>query len=121
MASKYQLFNQLRPEEFNPLKSFRRGDGNDNGGSDITDAINVLEDTFFGPDPVTGPRIKCLEAMNVNDDADVDITDVINMLEALFLGKVDSIVAPGLNICTTDAVDSPNHLGCDSYTHCEGS
>ena len=55
----------------------------------------MLEDIFFGPDPATGPRIACLEAMNVNDDADVDITDAINMLEALFLGKDESIVAPG--------------------------
>ena len=99
--------------------SFRRGDGNDDG--DITDAVNVLEDLFFGPDPETDQsRIRCLEAMNVNDDADVDITDAINLLEALFLGKADRIVTPGLNICTTDARDSETYLGCWSYTHCEG-
>ncbi len=66
--------------EFCPT-SFRRGDCNDDGDVNISDAVCALNWLFLGaPDP------GCIAATNTNGDAAVDISDATFLLNHLFLG-----------------------------------
>jgi len=75
---------------------FRRGDCNDDGAVDITDAVNALESLFLGTfEP------GCDDACDSNDDGALDIADVIATLGALFLGNW-VIPLPGMTDCGVD-------------------
>lgn len=60
---------------------FRRGDANDDGKQDISDAIFVLTHLFLG-----GPRWNCEEGSDINGDGGTDLSDAVYLLGHLFLG-----------------------------------
>ncbi|MEM7235206.1 MAG: dockerin type I domain-containing protein, partial [Planctomycetota bacterium] len=62
-------------------RPFIRGDAEENGAVNISDAITVLQFLFLGGDDPT-----CLDAADIDDDGQVNITDAIRLLNFLFLG-----------------------------------
>ncbi len=94
-----------------PPPRFRRGDANDDGEVDVSDARFVIGFLFLG-----GPPPGCLEAADYNDDGEVDIADPIGTLMWLFLGGSES-ADPGPLDCGPDPAGSPP-LSCDTYTSC---
>jgi hypothetical protein len=96
---------------------FHRADPNDDGATNITDGIYILNFLFLG-----GPPPTCRESADVNNDKSVNITDGIYVLNYLFLGgpAPTSPEAPGKGPCGPDSDDpgSPGDLGCASYTKC---
>jgi hypothetical protein len=95
---------------------FHRGDVEDNGVLNVSDAIALFGYLFLGTDSP-----KCKEAADTNNDGTVDISDGINLLSYVFLGTT-SLAPPGppsLPCGTdTDAKGSAGDLGCDSYSSC---
>lgn len=68
-----------------PLTStFIRGDSNNDGIVDLTDAIFILNYLFQG-----GDAPSCQDAADVNDDGILDISDAVAVLQYLFLGGND--------------------------------
>jgi hypothetical protein len=63
--------------------AFRRGDCNDDGTVDISDAQFALNWLFLG-----GPTPGCIAAANTNGDGEADISDPVYLLSFLFLGGV---------------------------------
>ncbi len=88
---------------------FRRGDCNNDGGIDISDAVSLLAFLF---DPLV-TTVACGDACDTNDDGAIDIADAVNALDALFLGGFIPAPSPG---CGTDP--SPDGLDCAVYTGC---
>ena len=88
--------------------TFRRGDANNDGGADISDASTLFNYLFMG-----GSAPPCDDAADANDDEGVDISDGIFLLYFLFQGG-PAPQAPGAFVCgedPTNAVDGDN-LGC---------
>ena len=77
----YLTSGKLRVKE-RPLLAFIRGDADNNGDVDITDAIVILGFLFLG-----GDRPFCMDAADVNDAGRVDISSAINVLGFLFQGS----------------------------------
>lgn len=65
--------------------TFIRGDANDDGDVDLSDAVTILGDLFLGT-PADAP---CLDALDADDTGEVEITDAIYLLDALFTGGDD--------------------------------
>jgi hypothetical protein len=86
-----------------PEGYFLRGDANQDGTADISDAVSVLGHLFLGEE--TPP---CLDAADANDDGAVDISDAIYLLGFLFLGA-DQPPAP---YPTEGADPTPDTLAC---------
>lgn len=59
---------------------FIRGDSNDDGAVEISDAIHVLQFLF------SGGEVICEDATDINDDGALDIADPIALLARLFTG-----------------------------------
>src|SRR5690606_4977331 len=74
--------------DFDDALVFLRGDCNDDGRVDISDAICILDYLFLG-----GGAPDCIAATNVNGDAGNDISDATYLLNHLFLGGL-APVAP---------------------------
>jgi hypothetical protein len=72
---------------------FVRGDANDDGKVNISDASFVLGCKFLGKECP-----QCRDAADANDDGNVDISDAIRLLSFLFLGGA--------------APPPPGHLAC---------
>ena len=88
--------------------TFRRGDANNDGGADISDASTLFNYLFMG-----GSAPPCDDAADANDDEGVDISDGIFLLYFLFQGG-PAPQAPGAFVCgedPTNAVDGDD-LGC---------
>lgn len=64
-----------------PTLAFIRGDANDDGAVDVSDAVNVLSALFI---PGTPPLV-CADAGDVNDDGAADVSDAIYLLSHLFI------------------------------------
>jgi len=82
-------------------EGFKRGDLNDDGSQDISDAVYLLSYLYTG-----GPAPKCLDASHLNGDAGVDISDVVYLLSYLYTGG-----------------PAPPYLGypgCEEFPTCEG-
>jgi hypothetical protein len=99
-------------------KEFYRGDPNNDGASNITDGIYILNFLFLG-----GAAPTCRESADPNNDRSVNITDGIYVLNYLFLGGPAPLPPgpPGKGApCgpDTDAAGSAGDLGCDVYTKC---
>ncbi len=60
---------------------FRRGDCNDDGRVDISDAVCILNWLFLG-----GPIPGCVAVANTNGDVGADISDASYLLNYLFIG-----------------------------------
>ena len=95
-----------------PETTFRRGDADNSGAANISDAVSILNFLFTAAgDPA------CAEAADVNDDGTINITDPVGLLEFLFGGGT-APADPGSATCGPDPADSPSDLGCDVYTAC---
>lgn len=92
--------------DFGGGADFIRGDANDDGTVDLTDAVSLLEFLFLGT-----RELNCRDAGNSNGDGDVDVTDGINILNKLFVGTGE-IPAP------YPGCGEANLLGCDKYENC---
>ena len=62
------------------MSVFVRGDANEDGVLDVSDAIAILTGLF-----VSGRMPACVDAGDANDDRSVDIADAIYDLSHLFL------------------------------------
>jgi hypothetical protein len=62
--------------------SFLRGNANDDGTVDISDAVGILNDLFLG---VTA-QAPCRDALDSDDSGATDITDAVYLLNFLFQG-----------------------------------
>lgn len=92
--------------------TFRRGDCNDDGGRDISDAVTMLAALFPGSG---GPAVPpCADACDANDDGATDIADPIALLEGLFSGgPVPPAPFPDCGTDpTADALDCASSASC---------
>lgn len=91
---------------------FVRGDCNDDGSSNLADAVFLLGSLFpTGPPP---PRA-CDDACDANDDGSLNLADVITFLNALF-GMPPVVLPPPLS-CGPDFV-ATDPLDCASFSTC---
>lgn len=81
--------------------TFRRGDADDSGRLNITDAIFVLNWLFLG-----SANPGCTDAADVDDNGRNNITDAIQLLQFLFLGGPPP-PAPGRDDCGIDPSADP--------------
>ena len=95
-------FDVLEPHN----TSFLRGDSNDDGSVDVSDAVAVLGYLFQG-----GNAPYCADAADANDDGSVDIGDPIVILRSLFQGSA-RIRAP---YPRAGYDRTPDELDCDIY------
>ena len=93
------------PADFN-FTSFQRGDANNDGGEDISDAVYILLYLFSTNQP------SCMDALDCNDDGAIHISDAVFLLGYLFTGKyiMTAPLYPEVGIDPT-----PDSLGCESY------
>ena len=84
--------------------AFRRGDSNQDGGSDIADAIHSLSFLFSD-----APEPPCLDSADVNDDGRVNITDPVFLLGVLFGGGGE--IPEPTNRCGSDPTG--DGIGCE--------
>lgn len=91
------------------LEDFRRGDADDNGAVNITDAEFILNYLFWG-----GEEPGCLDAADANDDGRVDMTDPIYLLDFLFRGG--PAPPPPFERCGTDP--TADTVTCNEFAHC---
>ena len=89
--------------------SFRRGDCNNSGNFDISDAIAGLGFIFLGEGPAD-----CQDACDTNDNGALGLDDMIGLLDALFAGGTPP-EAPYPD-CGSD--ETPSTLTCESYGTC---
>jgi hypothetical protein len=68
---------------------FIRGDSNQDGKVDVSDAVNTLGHLFLGAGPLS-----CADAADANDDGSLDISDPVATLDFLFLGGSSLLPAP---------------------------
>jgi len=86
-----------------------RGDTNDDGSFDISDAIYILGYVFSG-----AAEPPCLDSLDENDDGFVQIADAIYHFNALFLGG--PLPEAPWGSCGVDP--TPDSLDCESYQSC---
>ena len=92
-----------------PAESFLRGDANDSGQADISDAVFVLVALFSG-----GGLPGCLKSADSNDSGKVDVSDAVFLLSFLFTGGAP-IPAP-FGSCGFDL--TADELSCTEPTSC---
>lgn len=92
-------------------QDFRRGDCNNDGGSDIADAV-FLSDYLFGAG-ATGSAT-CLDACDGNDDGTVNVADIVVILGAIF-GDSGPLPAPNADCGEDPTVDG---LDCIVASSC---
>lgn len=90
---------------------FRRGDADDNGAVNLTDAVRLLGHLFQG-----GAAPSCPDAADMDDDAALKITDAVYLLASLFRGG-PAPPPPGVDTCGTDPTQ--DELGVCTYTNCK--
>jgi hypothetical protein len=78
---------------------FRRGDADDSGAVNLTDAIRVLNVLFLGIGTIV-----CSDAADADDSGQVNLTDAIRILNVLFLG-IGTIEPPGPDSCGPDPTE----------------
>ena len=89
-------------------RPFARGDCNDDGARDVSDAMQLLSFLFLA-----GGSIPCGDACDANDDGRLDITDPVTLLVSLFASR-DELPAP--HRCGADPTG--DELGCPSFAPC---
>jgi len=103
----------LAGSEFSPSGEggyFIRGDADQSGILEITDAIFTLDHLFLG-----GRDPYCLDAMDTDDDGQILINDPVGLLLHLFSGTF--VIPPPTGAAGQDP--SPDALSCDngSFAH----
>jgi len=88
---------------------FVRGDANDDGSIDISDAIWIASELFDGFG-LGG----CHAASDASDDGSVDISDAVTVVQRLFEGAPP--LAPPYPDCGAD--ETLDGLSCATYGHC---
>lgn len=96
------------PGDVEPV-TFRRGDVDADGATNITDAVSALQHLFQG---TAAPP--CISAADANDDGVFDISDAVAVLMYLFAGA-DDLPDP-LTSCGVDP--TPDDLGCEAFPAC---
>ncbi len=89
---------------------FLRGDCNNDGSADISDAVSNLDYQFVG-----SYQPPCVDACDYDDSNKVDVSDVIAGLSHLFLGTA-APSPPGLT-CGEDPTD--DEISCENFLLCE--
>jgi len=96
-----------------PGKAFHRGDADDNGLLQLTDAVRILTFLFLGGEAPT-----CAEAADADDNGTLQLTDAVRILGFLFLGQPPPATpGPPPEACGPDPQGSPD-VGCELYTKC---
>ena len=90
---------------------FVRGDADDNGLLNLTDAIFSLNYLFVG-----GVEPTCFDSADSDNNGSIQLTDGIFTLMFLFNGG-DAPPAPGTE-CGEDPADPADEIGCDTYDSC---
>lgn len=85
--------------------NFIRGDTNQDGSHDISDAVNSLTYLF------AGATNTCIDALDANDDGSCDISDTVFLLSYLFAGG-DDPTAPFPGCGSDPTADS---ISCDAF------
>ncbi len=96
---------------------FHRGDPNDDGFMQLSDAIYVLNFLFLG-----GPPPTCADSGDADDNGRLELTDGVFILSFLFSGG-DAPPDPGLpepDSCGVDPAEPADELGCELYSGCPG-
>lgn len=93
-----------------PQPVFRRGDSNDDGAVNLTDAIHTLLFLFTGGETPT-----CLKSADANDDGQVEIGDPIATLLFVFLGG--SAPPAPFSVCAADP--TADELTCYRHGSCQ--
>ncbi|MCZ6651973.1 MAG: amidohydrolase family protein, partial [Planctomycetota bacterium] len=92
---------------------FRRGDCNDDGTVDISDAVCILNWLFLG-----GTAPGCVAATNVDGVGQLTITDPIYLLTHLFRGG--PVPVEPFRGCGTSDLEADRELGCQTPPqHCQ--
>jgi hypothetical protein len=65
---------------------FLRGDTNDDGIVDISDAVALLQTLFLG-----ASELPCLDAADADDSGTLEITDAVHSLDWLFRGGPQAV------------------------------
>jgi hypothetical protein len=93
-----------------PASRWRRGDANDDGRVDLSDAIDELDWLFAG-----GSTLPCLDAADADGSRTVDLSDAVFLLAYIFLGATPP-PAPGPDEC--GAAQEAVVLGCERFASC---
>ncbi len=88
------------------VRLFRRGECNDDGEVDISDAVCILNWRFSGTETPG-----CVAATNVNGDEAVDLSDAVWLLNYLFVAGFAPPVAPYPD-CGSGWLVADSELGC---------
>jgi hypothetical protein len=93
---------------------FLRGDPDESGGIEITDAIRILHFLFLGQ----GDAIRCRDAADADDGGAVDLADALHLLNGLFLGgPAPPPPFPGCGVDPTeDGLDCARYEACRPAT-----
>jgi len=94
-----------------PRPPFRRGDPNESGDVDLSDAIYTLGCLFIGTECP-----KCPDAADSNDDGMLDLSDGVHTLQYLFSGG-EAPPAPGPDACGEEPDDGDQLEEC-VYSRC---
>ncbi len=89
---------------------FRRGDADDNGAVQLTDAVGILNFLFAGGEAT------CVDAADADDNGTVQLTDAVYVLTFLFAAG-PAPPAPGTVDCGSDP-DPDDGMGCEAYNSC---
>lgn len=95
-----------------PPPEFRRGDANDDGAFDISDAVFSLAAIFIPG----SPEVPCAVAADSNDDGAFDISDAVFSLAQLFVPGAPPIPLPGSIDCGSDP--TPDSQSCFTPPGC---
>src|SRR5262249_13613678 len=96
--------------------AFHRGDPNNTGTTEISDAITVFLYLFLG-----GKAPACLESADWKNDGVLDLSDGISILNFLFLGgpgPADPGPTTSPWALDPDPPVCPAGWGCESYEQC---
>jgi hypothetical protein len=89
---------------------FRRGDVDQDGAWNLTDAIAVLDHLFL-----TARPLDCMDAADANDDGQLNIADPVALLGHLFLGSR----APPRPFANCGFDPTADALACQTFRACE--
>jgi hypothetical protein len=89
---------------------FRRGDVNEDGTMDLSDAVFIIERLFVVQEPIV-----CSDSADATDDGVVDVSDVVKITAYLFLGFEPP--PPPFSECGLDPTE--DELGCESFAPCD--
>ena len=94
-----------------PTPTFVRGDSDDNGILNLTDAIFNLNYLFIG-----GAEPTCRDSADADNNGNLQLTDGVFILMFLFNGGAPP-PDPGVE-CGVDPADPADAMACDTYDSC---